>query len=104
MPPQRWHVHSVFNGWTTTSSGARLAFSARRSRFFSESSGDTQCVRHDASIAGFPLRLKRSVWRRGVRATYAVWLALSPLAVAQDRKSFMASAMRGRVVRTTFSR
>jgi hypothetical protein len=34
VPPQRWHVHVVFNGWITTSSGARLAFSAKRSRFF----------------------------------------------------------------------
>lgn len=42
MPPQRWHVHSAFNGWTTTNSAPRLAFSARRLRFASESSGDTQ--------------------------------------------------------------
>jgi len=46
---------------------------AAGARFFSESSSNTQCVRYDASIAGFPLRLKRSVWRRGVRPTYAVW-------------------------------
>ncbi|HKD22419.1 MAG TPA: hypothetical protein VKB71_10410, partial [Rhizomicrobium sp.] len=88
--------------WIAT--GARFAFSAKRSRFFSESSGDTQCVRYDVSIAGFPLRLKRSVWRRGVRATYAVWLADNPLAVAQDRNCCMASEIRGRLVRTTSSR
>jgi hypothetical protein len=103
VPPHRWHIHSAF-GWTTTSSGARLAFSAKRSRFFSESFGDTQCVRYDASIAGFPLRLKRSVWRRGVRPTYAVGLASNPLAVAQDRNSRRASEMRCRLARTTSSR
>jgi hypothetical protein len=69
VPPHRWHVHSLFNGWTTTSSGARLSFSARRSRFVSESSGDTQCVRYDASISASPLRLKRSARCCGVRST-----------------------------------
>jgi hypothetical protein len=62
--------------WSFSEEGAAGA------RFFSESSSNTQCVQYDASIAGFPLRLKRSVWRRGVRPTYAVWLANNPLAVA----------------------
>ena len=29
VPPQRWHVHSRFNGWITTSSGGRLFFTAK---------------------------------------------------------------------------
>lgn len=49
--------------------GARLAFFAKRSRFFSESFRETQWVRYSPSIVGSPLRLKRSVWRRGVRVT-----------------------------------
>jgi len=84
--------------WSFSEEGAAGA------RFFSESSSNTQCVQYDASIAGFPLRLKRSVWRRGVRPTYAVWLANNPLAVAQDRNSRMASEIRGRLARTTSSR
>lgn len=98
VPPHRWHIHSVFNGWITTSSGARSAFSARRSRFFSESSGETQWVRYSASIVWFPLRLKRSVCRRGVRARYYVSPAINPCPAAQDRNSFMASEMRDRLV------
>ena len=35
LPPHRWHFRSRFNGRITTISGARLAFSAKRSRFFS---------------------------------------------------------------------
>ena len=46
-----------------------VAFSAKRSRFFSESFRETQWVRYSPSIVGSPLRLKRSVWRRGVRVT-----------------------------------
>jgi YqaJ-like viral recombinase domain len=41
--------------WSFSEEGAAGA------RFFSESSSNTQCVQYDASIAGFPLRLKRSV-------------------------------------------
>lgn len=75
---QRWHVQSLFNGWITTSSGARLASSIRRSRFFSESFGETQWVRYRASIAGSPLRLKRRVWRCGVRAPSSAWFGDKP--------------------------
>lgn len=57
-----------------------------------------------ASIAGFPLRLKRSVPRCGVRATYPVGLGDNSLAVAQDRNSRMASEMRGGLSWTTSSR
>jgi hypothetical protein len=46
-----------------------VAFSAKRPRFFSESFRETQWVRYSPSIVGSPLRLKRSVWRRGVRVT-----------------------------------
>ena len=46
-----------------------VAFSAKRSHFFSESFRETQWVRYSPSIVGSPLRLKRSVWRRGVRVT-----------------------------------
>ena len=61
-------------------------------------------MRYDASIAAFPLRLKRSVWRRGVRATYSVWLANNPFAVAQDRNSLIASETRDRLAWTAPSR
>lgn len=52
LPPHRWHFHSLFSGRITTRSGARLAFSAKRSRFFSESAREIQWVRYVASIAG----------------------------------------------------
>jgi hypothetical protein len=44
-PPQRWQVQSLFNGRITASSGGRLAFSTRRSRFLSSRAPDTQWVR-----------------------------------------------------------
>jgi hypothetical protein len=71
VPPHRWHVHAGFNGQITTSPGARLAFSARRSWLICESSPESQWVRYCRSIVGVPLLLKRSVCRDGVRATYA---------------------------------
>jgi hypothetical protein len=54
--PQRWHAHSLFSGSTTTSSGARLACSIRRSRFFSGSFGETQW----GAISRFDRRLSAS--------------------------------------------
>jgi hypothetical protein len=57
LPPHLWHFHSLFNGRITTGSGARLASSAKRSRFFPESACEIQWVRHVALIAGSPLRL-----------------------------------------------
>ena len=42
--PQTQHVKSL-TGETATRSGGRLSRLARRARFRSESSGETQCVR-----------------------------------------------------------
>src|SRR5262245_56480291 len=91
-------------GVTPTASGVRLAFSARRSCFFSRSSGETQWVRYAVSMFGLPLRLKRKVGRPGRRAGYAVALAYSPFPAAQARNRFIATEMRLRLAWTTRSR
>jgi hypothetical protein len=79
------HVHSL-TGETTTSSGGRLCRSARRARFRSDSSGETQCVRYARSIPGASDFENRSGRRSRVRATYPVSLGSSPRAFAQRRK------------------
>ena len=56
------------SGETTTSSGGRLSRSANLARFFSDSSGETQCVRYACSIPGSPDLENRSGRRSRVRA------------------------------------
>jgi hypothetical protein len=93
-PARRWQRHWWFRGAIATSSGGLLAFWASRSRFFSDSAADTQCVRQASSIAGAPDFENRWCSRRALRATYAVLEGCSPAAIAQARRSFIASDTR----------